>query len=83
MTSAEPLLNTGVAGIERHATPWKSIEFAGEQPLALIIYNAEMPKSISAKLADIVLPEAGGKEVHLGSLWERNPAVVVFLRHYG
>ena len=42
-----------------------------------------MAESFSAKLADIVLPEAAGAEVRLGSLWETNPAVVVFLRHYG
>jgi hypothetical protein len=42
-----------------------------------------MAESVSARLANIVLPEAGGTLVRLGSLWERNPAVVVFLRHYG
>jgi len=42
-----------------------------------------MPQSFSAKLANIVLPEAGGGNVRLGSLWESAPAVVVFLRHYG
>ncbi len=42
-----------------------------------------MAESFSAKLANLVLPEAGGGEVRLGSLWEKAPAVVVFLRHYG
>jgi hypothetical protein len=42
-----------------------------------------MSESFSARLANIVLPEAGGAEVRLGSLWEKAPAVVVFLRHYG
>ena len=42
-----------------------------------------MADTISAKLASIVLAEAGGAEVRLGSLWEKNPAVIVFLRHYG
>lgn len=42
-----------------------------------------MDESLSAKLADIVLPESGGDEVRLGSLWENNLAVIVFLRHYG
>lgn len=42
-----------------------------------------MAESISARLAAVVLPEADGGEVRLGSLWEQNPAVVVFLRHYG
>jgi hypothetical protein len=42
-----------------------------------------MAGSVSSKLANIVLPEAGGLDVRLGSLWEKDPAVVVFLRHYG
>ncbi len=42
-----------------------------------------MAETISARLANVVLPEAGGGEVRLGSLWEKTPAVVVFLRHYG
>jgi peroxiredoxin len=42
-----------------------------------------MTESFSAKLANIVLPEAGGADVRVGTLWERNPAVIVFLRHYG
>lgn len=42
-----------------------------------------MPHSLSAALAGIVLPDADGREVRLESLWERNAAVVVFLRHYG
>jgi len=42
-----------------------------------------MAETISARLVNVVLPEAGGSEVRLGSLWEKNPAVLVFLRHYG
>jgi hypothetical protein len=42
-----------------------------------------MAKSFSTALAGIALPDADGREVRLGSLWERGPAVVVFLRHYG
>jgi hypothetical protein len=42
-----------------------------------------MSESLSGRLANIVLPEAGGGEGCLGSLWEKGPAVVVFLRHYG
>jgi len=41
------------------------------------------PGSLSAALAPLVLPDAGGEPVRLGSLWEERPAVVVFLRHYG
>jgi len=42
-----------------------------------------MAGAVSARLANVVLPEAGGGKVRLGSLWERIPAVIVFLRHYG
>jgi prostamide/prostaglandin F2alpha synthase len=42
-----------------------------------------MAKSFSTALADISLPDTDGREVRLGSLWERGPAVIVFLRHYG
>jgi hypothetical protein len=37
----------------------------------------------SEALAGIVLPDVDGNEVRLGSLWEKTPAVIVFLRHYG
>jgi hypothetical protein len=39
--------------------------------------------SFSRALADITLPDCDGAQVRLGSLWESNPAVIVFLRHYG
>lgn len=42
-----------------------------------------MTRSLSAALAPIVLPDADGRPIRLGSLWEARPAVVVFLRHYG
>jgi hypothetical protein len=42
-----------------------------------------MAGSLSATLAGIVLPDCDGREIRLGSLWERQPAVLVFLRHYG
>lgn len=42
-----------------------------------------MPSSLAQRLAPIVLPDASGGEVRLGSLWEQGPAVLVFLRHYG
>lgn len=40
-------------------------------------------KTLSAALSDLRLPDASGAEIRLGSLWEENPAVIVFLRHYG
>lgn len=42
-----------------------------------------MSDSLSKRLAETVLPDASGKEIRLGSLWEKQTAVVVFLRHYG
>ena len=39
--------------------------------------------ALNSKLSMIVLPDADGKELRLGSLWLRQPAVIVFLRHYG
>ena len=42
-----------------------------------------MAASFAESLAPIVLPDAEGREVQLGSLWEKQSAVVVFLRHYG
>lgn len=47
-----------------------------------------MPESgadgtLSSRLTMIVLPDADGKELRLGSLWATQPAVLVFLRHYG
>jgi hypothetical protein len=42
-----------------------------------------MPDTLSHRLAALSLPDAFGNSVRLGSLWENNPAVLVFLRHYG
>jgi len=42
-----------------------------------------MTKSLSEALAQIVLPDVDGRNLRLGTLWEGQPAVVVFLRHYG
>jgi len=42
-----------------------------------------METTLNSRLSMITLPDADGKEFRLGSLWIRQPAVVVFLRHYG
>jgi len=39
--------------------------------------------TLNSRLAMITLPDADGRELRLGSLWLRQPAVLVFLRHYG
>ena len=42
-----------------------------------------MEATLNSRLAMINLPDSEGREVRLGSLWLRQPAVIVFLRHYG
>ena len=35
------------------------------------------------QLADITLPDHDGEPVRLGDLWSDQPAVLIWLRHYG
>lgn len=42
-----------------------------------------MELTLNSRIAMIHLPDSEGREVRLGSLWLRQPAVIVFLRHYG
>jgi len=42
-----------------------------------------MEDSFSRRLELITLPDGDGREIRLGSLWDKQPAVLVFLRHYG
>jgi len=42
-----------------------------------------MESTLNSRLAMIQLPDTDGHEMRLGSLWLRQPAVLVFLRHYG
>lgn len=42
-----------------------------------------MDGTLNSCLAMIMLPDCDGREMRLGSLWFQQPAVVVFLRHYG
>jgi hypothetical protein len=41
------------------------------------------PPSHARDLADVGLRDLRGHEVRLGDTWSENPAVLVFLRHYG
>jgi hypothetical protein len=45
--------------------------------------NKPVAPSNVDEIADVVLQDASGDPVRLGSLWADGPAVVVFLRHYG
>ncbi len=42
-----------------------------------------MALSLSKALSGFVLPQASGREIRLGSLWETQPAMLMFLRQYG
>jgi len=42
-----------------------------------------MESTLNSRLAMIQLSDPDGREIRLGSLWLKQPAVVVFLRHYG
>jgi hypothetical protein len=43
-----------------------------------------MEETLNSRLSMIVLPDATDeREIRLGSLWLKQPAVLVFLRHYG
>ena len=41
------------------------------------------PPRRADELADVVLQDHRGDEVRLGDTWREQPAVLVFLRHYG
>jgi hypothetical protein len=41
------------------------------------------PPADASGLEDVVLKNTRGEDVRLGDRWSRNPAVLVFLRHYG
>jgi len=41
------------------------------------------PPTDARALEDIVLRDWRGRDVRLGELWSENPALLVFLRHYG
>ncbi len=56
--------------------------------LASLLGAAKTPERTSPPehargLQDIVLEDADGEPVRLGDLWHQQPAVLVFLRHYG
>ena len=41
------------------------------------------PPTDASALEDIVLRDWRGNDVRLGDCWSSNPALLVFLRHYG
>lgn len=42
-----------------------------------------MAKDLAKRLENLVLSDAGGEPVRLGSLWQEDSAVLVFIRHFG
>jgi hypothetical protein len=38
---------------------------------------------IDPALAEVVMKDAEGRSVRLGSLWTERPAALVFVRHFG
>jgi hypothetical protein len=47
------------------------------------VNNLFMAQYLATQLTAISLPDWEGRPVRLGSLWEKQPCVLVFLRHYG
>jgi hypothetical protein len=41
------------------------------------------PPGDASGLAELVVKDLDGNDVRLGSVWEDQPAVLVWLRHYG
>jgi len=50
---------------------------------AAVKRQSTRPPERADELADVVLQDHTGAEVRLGDLWRDQPAVLVFLRHYG
>lgn len=42
-----------------------------------------MAQTYSSAVADLALPDVEDNLIRLGSLWAEQPAIVVFLRHWG
>ena len=39
--------------------------------------------NVTGRLTDVSVLDTDGKEVRLGTLWQEQPVVLVFVRHYG
>ena len=38
---------------------------------------------LSTRLAGLELPDSQGRRTRLGTLWQEQPVVLVFIRHFG
>jgi len=45
--------------------------------------NERRMSAIARKLAGIELQSSTGERVRMGTLWERGPIVLAFIRHFG
>ena len=50
---------------------------------AAVRRQSTRPPARADELADVVLQDHNGEDIRLGDLWRDQPAVLVFLRHYG
>jgi hypothetical protein len=55
----------------------------GLQAAVSVRRQSTHPPERADELADVVLQNHRGEDVRLGDLWREQPAVLVFLRHYG
>ena len=39
--------------------------------------------NVTDRLTDVLVLDTDGQEVRLGTLWQEQPVVLVFVRHYG
>ena len=39
--------------------------------------------NVTDRLTDVFVLDTDGQEVRLGTLWQEQPVVLVFVRHYG
>jgi len=39
--------------------------------------------NVTDRLTDVFVLDTDGQEVRLGALWQEQPVVLVFVRHYG
>jgi len=46
-------------------------------------HRASMSMRVGTKLSQLELRDWAGQPVRLGTLWEKQPAVLLFIRHFG
>jgi hypothetical protein len=81
-----------VRGLRRHAPSGASVAEGCRAGAALASArsggdardsHARSPLRLSTRLAGLELEDWRGEPVALGSLWQRRPLALVFIRHFG